>query len=104
MSESQWKDVKAWQDQHKSRKGPRRYLLVVSAIPVVFMRFSPLEEGLGAWADLDDDVRDQWESVQHRGERAALIMNLLAHAQRARCRIPILVDGGISEQVVVAAT
>ena len=90
MSETQWKDIKDWLEQHKSSPGLRRHLIVVSTIPVVFMRFSPLEERLGAFRDLDDDMRDQWESVKHRGERAALIMNLLAYTKEAQCRITIL--------------
>jgi hypothetical protein len=90
MSPAQWRDLKTWLAAHAAEGRSRRHLLVVSSIPLVYMRFSALVEKVGTWASLDDDLHDQWESDGHRGERAALLMNLLAHAQKADCRITLI--------------
>lgn len=93
LSDEQWSDLVAHLAAAGSQPGRDSHLLFVSSIPVVHMRFGFAEWAVGLWpgaTDLDDDLRDQWESPAHRGERDRLAMNLLSHQRAARRRVTIL--------------
>lgn len=70
-----------------------KHLILVSSIPVVYADFGMLESGLG-WIpgdqELEDDLRDHWQSPLHVGERARLIHRLLAFAADRRVRVTIV--------------
>jgi hypothetical protein len=56
------------------------HLLVMSSIPVVYPGFDTLESLLGfipGHQDLEDDLRDHWNSKPHKGERVRMVHNLL---------------------------
>lgn len=96
LSERQWANLKSWLDAQASSAGAARtprHLVVVSSIPVVYMRFPGVIDHLGPLSDLkgiEDDRIDQWEHGRHRGERSRLIMHLLAHAGRTGSQVTIL--------------
>lgn len=70
-------------------EGRPRHLVLVSSIPLVHLRF-PMEGSPFNAFDLTDDLIDQWEHPNHRGERARLLMRLLDHGRRAGCRVTVL--------------
>ena len=82
MSDQNWADVKRWLSE---ASGNVDTLLVLSAVPVVYREFS-----IGEWAfditpwqeELTDDIRDQWRSHYHEGERMKLIVHLLSFGAR----------------------
>jgi len=89
LSKAQWSDLSDWLATHAAGKEqPNRHLVVVSSIPLVYMRFRA--ERINAPFGLEDDRVDQWEHGNHRGERARLIMRLLQHAAEANAQITIL--------------
>ncbi len=93
LSEAQWQAFDAWRRQHAVRAAERnrpRHVLVLSSIPVVYMRFRPGVESNAAWVGLRDDLLDQWESVIHRGERTRLMMNLFELARDSCCAVTVL--------------
>jgi len=94
LSDVQRSDLKAFLHELAAGDGSRhRHLIVISSIPVVYMRFDSalrLLELIPGSQDLEDDLRDHWESRRHRDERSKLIMNLLEAAHAAHCRVTIL--------------
>lgn len=97
MSEAQWTDLNAWLGDRALRIGgdhadeqTRRHVLVVSSIPLIYLRFAAWQEAAGRLIDLDDDLRDQWESKRHLGERARLVMTLLTHASMSKSQVTVL--------------
>ncbi len=101
MSKQQWDDLEACLQAEPVK--PNQHLLVVSSLPLVYLRFSSLAERLGQLLDLDDDMRDQWESAIHRGERQRLIMRLLRHGSRTGAQVTVLagdVHVGLRARVV----
>lgn len=90
ISAQQWKDLRAWLDAHaQPADGVQRHLVVVSSIPLVYMKLD-VANYLPDVGGLEDDRIDQWEHRNHRGERALLLMRLLEHGARANCQITIL--------------
>ena len=94
---AQWRDVHAFLTARAAAPPPAplpaRHLLVVSSIPLVYLNFASTEKFLDwfPWRqDLEDDLRDQWESSAHQEERARLIMTLLDHAAATGTRITVL--------------
>jgi hypothetical protein len=86
-------DLRMWLQRHAERAGPPRHLLLVSTIPFVYMQFEVVDNALEMYpsdVELQGDLRDQWEYPTHRDERDGLILELLEHARRARCRITIV--------------
>ena len=92
FSEEQWDDLRRelrnfarGEEEGRERS---RHLIVVSAIPLVFRRyrFDDIPDSSG----LQDDLIDQWEHGNRRGERARLISRLLAISKRGRCRVTLL--------------
>jgi hypothetical protein len=91
MGADQWQAVS---DYLAARaKQPGAHLLVVSSIPVVYLNFGAAETFFD-WApwrqDLEDDLRDHWESAPHQEERSRLIMALLNHGKETKSRITLL--------------
>jgi hypothetical protein len=77
MTDENWDDVKKRLARYD---GKFETLLLLSAVPVVYRTYPWVENAfeLTPWQDeLTDDVRDQWTSGHHDGERMKLIMNLL---------------------------
>ncbi|MBL9079219.1 MAG: alkaline phosphatase family protein [Planctomycetes bacterium] len=94
LSGSQWQDLNAYLDGLTAPQGKRTHLLVVSAVPVVHLRFRAvgwiLRNLIPGVQEIEDDVLDQWEHPAHLDERARLILTLLRHQARSRCRVTIL--------------
>lgn len=91
LSDDQWGDLNETY-QERAGDGKRRHLLFVSSIPLVHLRF-PLAELTGgalSLIDLQDDLIDQWEHSNHRGERQRLIMRLLEAARKGDSRVTVL--------------
>ena len=89
-----WEAVYAWLD---ALPAGLDHLLLMSSIPVVYPGFDTLEGLLGlvpGQQELDDDLRDQWNSRPHKGERLRLIHRLLAFARGKRIR-PTIVSGDV---------
>jgi phosphodiesterase/alkaline phosphatase D-like protein len=93
LSDEQWRAFDTWRKEHAVRAAERnrpRHVLVVSSIPIVFMRFRPGIESGAALVDKRDDLLDQWESGIHRGERTRLMMNLFELAKDSCCAVTVL--------------
>ncbi len=95
MSAGQWQDLKAWLKAHRQAAGEvPRHLLVISSIPLAFLRFTAadwiLRRLVPGAQEIEDDLLDQWEHPAHHGERDRLILTLLRHQARARCRVTLL--------------
>lgn len=89
LGEDQWTQLKAaLRGLPPLRASQRREIMVVSSIPVIYLRFGAVFEGLPT--DLQDDLIDHWESHYHRGEQLKLINNLIEHIEPGRCRVTIL--------------
>lgn len=89
LSPGHWNEVFGWLDT----LGDVKHLLVMSSIPVVYPGFDTLERLLGALPghqDLEDDLRDHWNSRPHKGERLRLIHRLLQLSQDEEIRSTIL--------------
>lgn len=90
LSPVSWKAVYDWLD---SLAEPCHHVLVMSSIPVVHPDFSMLEKALSVFPGqqtLEDDLRDQWNSIPHKQERLRLIHRLLDFTDRRRCRVTLL--------------
>lgn len=98
LSSGQWQDFCGWLAQYvrEAAAGPLvpRHLLLISSIPVVYLRYR-----IGDWLlrhlipgvqEIEDDLLDQWEHAAHEGERARLIMTLLSTQKAANTQITIL--------------
>ncbi len=93
MGPVQWHDV----IQHLDQTVQSGDLLLLSAIPVIYRDFSVVENAydLTPWEEeLTDDLKDHWRAKAHQGERARLVMRLLANVetrnQNGSCRTVIL--------------
>lgn len=105
LSEAQWRDLR--DTLLESGKESPDHLLVVSSIPVVYLRFRAiswlLERMASTTVEIEDDLRDQWEHPAHRGQRDRLLMNLLAHQQQSRSRVTFIsgdVHAGAKGEIV----
>lgn len=81
MSAQNWRDVKAWLAKAGKPAAKLDTLLVLSGIPVIYRNYTTTEGAFDVtpWQEeLTDDIRDQWRSRHHEGERMKLIMNLLS--------------------------
>jgi hypothetical protein len=93
MSADQWSALNAYLGQRAAQKPAAAHLLVVSSIPLVYLNFGSAESFLDwvPWQqELEDDLRDQWESRDHQEERARLIMTLLNHSKETSSRVTVL--------------
>lgn len=73
------------------------HLIVMSSIPVVYPGFDTIERILG-WLpgqqELEDDLRDHWNSRPHKGERLRLIHRLLELSKAKQIR-PTIISGDV---------
>ncbi|XXF77331.1 alkaline phosphatase D family protein [Myxococcaceae bacterium GXIMD 01537] len=100
LSPEQWARLDTWRSEDVARSqaapGRKRQVLVISAVPLVYRRFSQQLEVLASTlaflkdAGLRDDMLDAWDGHQHRAERARLIKTLLRHVKDARCALTVL--------------
>ncbi len=70
-----------------------RHLLVLSSVPLVNADLSAAERVLVALpghSDLEDDLRDQWQSLAHRGEWRRVLRRLAAFAAQTGARVTSL--------------
>jgi hypothetical protein len=78
-----WNELYAWiENDLKDKK--ITHLLVLASIPVVYPGFDSLETLLGflpGHQDLEDDLRDHWDSKPHKQERLRFIQRLLKVAE-----------------------
>ena len=94
LSRATWDAIWAWTDRLRPPgAGGPKHLLVAVAVPVLHADFGSLEKVMG-WLpgdqELEDDVRDHWQSPGHRKERLRLIHRLLDLMARTKIRATIL--------------
>lgn len=105
MSEAQWQTLGRMLDSYAAAVDAAdtaapadspiaRHVLVVSAIPLVYVRsqaaawiFEHLVPGVQGQ---EDDLRDQWQHRAHLGERARLIHNLMELRRRTGAEVTVL--------------
>lgn len=93
LSPEHWGEVYRWLDELDSID----HLIVMSSIPVVYPGFDTLEQLLGAmpgYQDLEDDLRDHWNSRPHKGERIRLIHRLFKFTEERQIR-PTIISGDV---------
>lgn len=93
ISQPHWKQIYAWIDGLADLD----HLILMSSIPVVYPGFDTLEGLLGVLPgrqDLEDDLRDHWNSGAHKDERLRMIHRLLDAAARTSIR-PTIVSGDV---------
>lgn len=91
VSSKSWDAIYSWLDSNEN--GQLAHLFVLSSIPVVHADFNTLESILGmipGQQELEDDLRDHWQSRPHRTERIRLIRRLLDFAREKKCRVTLL--------------
>jgi hypothetical protein len=90
ISQVSWKAAYDWLD---TLTADCTHLLVMSSIPVVYPEFTELEKALSIFPgqqELEDDLRDQWNSVPHKQERLRLIHRLLDFSGSRQNRVTLL--------------
>ena len=90
ISQASWKAAYDWLD---TLTGECTHLLVMSSIPVVHPDFTELEKALSIFPgqqELEDDLRDQWNSTPHKQERLRLIHRLLDFSGSRQNRVTLL--------------
>ena len=90
ISQVSWKSIYDWMDSLTDQSS---HLLVMSSIPVVHPDFSMLEKALSIFPgqqELEDDLRDHWNSPPHKQERLRLIHRLLSFSIAKQCRVTLL--------------
>jgi hypothetical protein len=93
LSQEHWGEVYKWLDGLQNLD----HLLIMSSIPVVYPGFDTLEQLLGAmpgYQNLEDDLRDHWNSRPHKGERVRLIHRLFKFVEDRKIR-PTLISGDV---------
>jgi hypothetical protein len=92
-----WNEIFSWIENDLDHKAVD-HLLVLSSIPVVYPGFDSLETLLGflpGHQDLEDDLRDHWDSKPHKQERLRFIQRLLAVADETGGMRPTLLSGDV---------
>lgn len=92
VSRKHWDEVYDWINNKIPHK-ELSHLLVMSSIPVVYPGFDTVETVLGifpGYQDLEDDLRDHWNSRPHKGERLRMVHQLLDVPTKNRTRTTIL--------------
>jgi hypothetical protein len=84
LSDEQWASLHSILAEHGNmpvaeRRNVRRHILVISSIPLVYLRYPGLSRWVATTLDSGnaDDLLDQWEHPAHQGERARLLNRLL---------------------------
>jgi hypothetical protein len=73
------------------------HLIVMSSIPVIYPSLSLLQQFLVAlpgYQDLEDDLRDRWNSPGHQVERLRLVQRLLSFATDTST-VPTILSGDV---------
>lgn len=84
LSPRSWAAVYQWLAEQEAAGG-LRHLFVMSSVPVVHPGLELIEKLLGALPgqqEMEDDLRDHWDSPPHRAERLRLIHRLLQLSAR----------------------
>ena len=94
LARETWDAIWAWTDRLlPADEGGPKHLLLVAAVPVLHADFGSLEKVMD-WMpgeqELEDDVRDHWQSPGHRKERLRLIHRLLDLMAGKKIRATIL--------------
>lgn len=92
VGQKHWDEIYAWIGE-KITHDKSKHLLVMSSIPVVYPGFDTIESVLGifpGYQDLEDDLRDHWNSQPHKGERLRMIHQLLDVPAKKNVRATIL--------------
>ncbi len=77
VGKEHWEEIYDWVDSNDLKDVS--HLLVMSSIPVVYPDFKTVESLLGIFPghqDLEDDLRDHWNSPPHKGERTRMVHRL----------------------------
>jgi hypothetical protein len=93
LSPQHWSLIYSWIDGLKGLD----HLILLSSIPVVYPGFDTLEGLLGflpGRQDLEDDLRDHWNTNQHKDERLRLIHRLFSFAANTNIR-PTIISGDV---------
>ncbi len=97
LSEAHWNLVYGWLNGIAPEGHGIEHLVLMSSIPVVYPDFDLIERILGFWPgqqELEDDLRDHWNSRPHKGERVRLIHRLLTYAKDKNIR-PTILSGDV---------
>ena len=89
MGDAGWRDFAAMLEGMEGC----RHLLVMSSVPLANTDMSPVERLLVAIPghnDLEDDLRDQWQSYSHRAEWRRMLEALAAFSARTGARVTSL--------------
>ncbi|MCY4633953.1 MAG: alkaline phosphatase D family protein [Acidobacteria bacterium] len=93
LARETWDAIWAWTDRLRAADVRPKHLLVVLAVPVLHADFGRIETLMG-WLpgeqELEDDLRDHWQSPGHRKERLRLIHRLLDLMADTKIRATIL--------------
>jgi len=93
LARESWDAIWAWTDRLQAAAVRPKHLLVVVAVPVLHADFGRIETLMG-WLpgeqELEDDLRDHWQSPGHRKERLRLIHRLLDLMAHTKIRTTIL--------------
>lgn len=93
ISPGHWSRIYDWM----SRLPSVDHLVVMSSIPIVYPGFDTIERILG-WMpgqqELEDDLRDHWNSRPHKAERLRLIHRLLELSKSRNVR-PTIISGDV---------
>jgi hypothetical protein len=93
LSLTHWAKVYQWLDALLKLD----HLFVMASIPVVYPDFGAVESVLGIFPgqqELEDDLRDHWNSRPHKGERLRLIHRLLDFSESRQIR-PTIISGDV---------
>ena len=89
MGERGWRHFEA----ALNRLSGCRHLLVMSSVPLVNTEMSLIERiyvTVPGHSDIEDDLRDQWQSFSHRDEWRRMLSNLVAFSARTGARVTSL--------------
>lgn len=94
ISLDSWNAIWKWSEGLKSAtQGGPRHLFVISPVPVVHADFGSIESLLNflpGEQELEDDLRDHWQSEPHREERLRMIHRLFGLMENKSVRASIL--------------
>ena len=89
MGEAGWRDFEA----ALKRLADCRHVILMSSVPLANTDMSLIERGFVAvpgHSDLEDDLRDQWQSFGHRDEWRRMLSTLVAFSARTGARVTSL--------------
>ncbi len=94
ISKNSWEKIWASLSEKASQSNKSyKHLFVIATVPVVHADFGKIEtlmNWLPGEQELEDDLRDHWQSGPHRAERLRLIHKMLGFMNKYNCRVTIL--------------